>query len=472
MKRRVVSILMAAAISVGLCACGSSEGNTTGSGTSEDSQSQESTASTGEVVEVYFWSALIVDQYNFWTKKANEFNEAGIELDGKKIEVKVQQMPESPSSEAGIQNAIATGTIPAASENVNMGFSATLAESEAIYDIQDEEWYKEIVKNRVMETAVEGWALDGKQYVIPEYINPMSLEWNVKALEIMGIDVPKTMDDFKGMIEAFMEHRDELSAAGISHTFYRPALLRSDQWWERWYDFQQFYQSLNGGGKWVDGDQLTFTQEGMETTLEMIGLLGNTIMVDEIEPLWSADEVAVVFSISAPWEIESLTEAGKVYGEDYVYGPCIVQNAGDTAYSFGDSKGIVFYKNKSISEEEHNGAVAFVSWVYSAENSAQSDLEFFEALNMMPVRGDIDTNEVFAEKMAGTPAYVDLATYIPNTIPAMAHSKMTEIQEAFTEAAMVPYISEVITCEPLNAPDAKGYVEDAVQAMKDAGGLN
>ena len=102
MKRRVVSVLMAAAISMGLCACGSSGGDSTGSNASETSQSQESTAGTGEVVEVDFWSAPNVDQYNFWTKKANEFNEAGIELDGKKIEVKVQQMPESPSSEAGI----------------------------------------------------------------------------------------------------------------------------------------------------------------------------------------------------------------------------------------------------------------------------------------------------------------------------------------------------------------------------------
>ena len=38
---------------------------------------------------------------------------------GKIVEVKVQQMPETPSSEAGIQNAIATGTAPAVSENIN-----------------------------------------------------------------------------------------------------------------------------------------------------------------------------------------------------------------------------------------------------------------------------------------------------------------------------------------------------------------
>ncbi len=61
-------------------------------------------------------------QYNYWEEKAQAFNETKTEVNGKIVEVKVQQMPETPSSEAGIQNAIATGTAPAVSENINRGF--------------------------------------------------------------------------------------------------------------------------------------------------------------------------------------------------------------------------------------------------------------------------------------------------------------------------------------------------------------
>ena len=43
-------------------------------------------------------------------------------------------------------------------------------------------------------------------------------------------------------------------------------------------------------------------------------------------------------------------------------------------WNFADSKGLVFYKNKSVSDEEHAGAVAFVKWVYNKDNSAQTDL--------------------------------------------------------------------------------------------------
>ena len=75
-----------------------------------DSSANSSNSGTaGGEVSVDFWTAPQQVQYNFWESKAQAFNDAGITVDGKKVEVKVQQMPESPSSEAGIQNAIVTG---------------------------------------------------------------------------------------------------------------------------------------------------------------------------------------------------------------------------------------------------------------------------------------------------------------------------------------------------------------------------
>ena len=323
-----------------------------------------------------FWSAPNQGQYDYWVEKAEAFNATKTEVNGKVIEVKVQQMPESPSSEAGIQTAISTSTVPAVSENINRGFAATLAQSGVVYDIQDEDWFKEILANRAMETAVEGWKIDGKQYVIPLYINPMAFQWNVKALKALGFDAPPiTQAQYEALIGAFVEEKDgKMAELGVTHTFYRPSLIRADQWWERWYDFQMVYQSYNGGGNWVDGNTLSLDPENTKKAFEFIGALGNSVMTGEITPLWTLDQVPILFSINAPWEISQLKEAGREYGVDYVYGPTIVENEGDTAYSYADSKGIVFYKHDSISQDEHDGAVAFISWVYSAENSAKADL--------------------------------------------------------------------------------------------------
>lgn len=427
----------------------------------------------GGVQVVDFWSAPNQAQYDYWLAKAEAFNGTKTEVNGKVIEVQVQQMPESPSSEAGIQTAISTGTVPAVSENINTGFAATLAESGVVYELQDEDWYQQIVANRAMEKAVEGWKIDGKQYVIPLYINPMAFQWNVKALNALGFDAPPTTQaEYEAVIQAFADERDgKMAELGVTHTFYRPALLRADQWWERWYDFQMVYQSYNGGGNWVDGNSLSLNAENVKKAFEFIGILGNTVMTGEITPLWTLDQVPVLFSINAPWEISQLKEAGKEYGVDYVYGPTIVENEGDTAYSYADSKGIVFYKHESISQDEHDGAAAFISWVYSAENSAEADLEWLNATNMMPVRGDIAENETFAEVMEELPALKGLAEYIPNAIPSMSHAKMTEIQTALTEAGLAPYMEEVLNVEPMNTPDASSYVDAAMAAMKTAGGL-
>lgn len=453
MKKKIVALALSAVMAAGILAgCGKSESG---------------------VQVVDFWSAPNQAQYDYWLAKAEAFNETKTEVNGKIIEVQVQQMPETPSSEAGIQTAISTSTVPAASENINTGFAATLAESGVVYDIQDEDWFKQIVANRAMESAIEGWQINGKQYVIPLYINPMAFQWNVKTLEALGFDAPPaTQAEYEAVIAAFVAEKDgKMADIGVTHTFYRPSLIRADQWWERWYDFQMVYQSYNGGGNWVDGNTLSLNEESAKKAFEFIGILGNSVMTGEINPLWTLDQVPVLFSINAPWEISQLKEAGKEYGVDYVYGPTIVENEGDTAYSYADSKGIVFYKHESISQDEHDGAVAFVSWVYSAENSSQADLEWLNATNMMPVRGDIAQNETFAPIMEELPALKGLAEYIPNAIPSMSHAKMTEIQTALTEAGLAPYMEEVLNAEPLNTPDAAPYVEAAMSAMKTAGGL-
>lgn len=467
MKRmkRVVAIAAAAAMAASvMTGCGKSGGN--------ESAANHGGAS-GEVVSVDFWTAPQQVQYNFWESKAQAFNEAGIAVDGKKIEVKVQQMPESPSSEAGIQNAIATGTVPAVSENINRGFAATLAASGAVYDLSGETWFTDVIEARKMEDTITNWAIDEKQYVLPVYVNPMIWQWNMKALKALGFDTaPKTVAEFTAVITEFAAQRDTtMKEMGVTHSFYRPSLTRPDQWWDRWYDFQMPYEALTGGKPWVEGNKLVLDKEGAVEAFELIGLFGNSIQSGEISSIWTEANPSVLVTINAPWEISLYRENNKVYGEDYIYGQAIVKNEGDIPYNFADSKGLVFYKNKSITDEEHAGAVEFVKWVYNKENSAQTDLDWLNATTMLPVRGDLNDNEIFADVMKEYPELAALAEAVPYAIPSIATEKVTDIQTALTESGTAPYMNEVMNAEPGNAPDATPYVEAAMEAMKQAGGL-
>lgn len=431
-----------------------------------------SQVSAQEEVTVDFWTAPQAVQFDLWSKRAVEFNETNTEVDGKIIRVNVQQMPETPSSEAGIQNAIATGTAPAVSENVNRGFASILAASDVVYDIGDEEWFNEVIEARQMEEAIENWAIDGAQYVLPVYVNPMVWQWNSKGLEVLGVEAPTTIDEFQAVMQAFGENTEALAEVGISHTFYRPSLSRPDQYWDRWFDFQMIYNGLSQAKPILEGNALVMDKQDAIDALSVIGMFGNTVQQGELASVWLEDNPSVLVTINAPWEITLYEEYGKIYGEDFVYGPSLVREEDEDPYNYADSKGLTFYKASNISEDQHLGAVEFVKWVFNADNADQSDLEWLEATAMLPVRGDLNDNETFSEVLTRYPALAELAQWVPYAIPGLATDKDPDIWTAFTEAATAPYLNEMSNAEPGNAPDATSFIEAAMEAMKQAAELD
>lgn len=428
-------------------------------------------ASSGDTITVNFWTAPQKVQYDFWTNKAEAFNATNTKVGDKVVKLEVQQMPETPSSEAGIQNALATGTAPAISENINRGFATTLAQSEAVYSLENEDWFKDIVKNRALESVMPGWEIEGSQYVIPMYVNPMVLQWNTKALKELGFDkAPETKAEFDSVIAKFNENKDKMSAIGVTHVFYRNSLIRPDQWWDRSSDFQNIYLAFSGGKSWVEGNKLVLDKEFAKESFEFFGSLGNTLLTSEVPNIWAEENPQVLFTIAAPWEIQALREGGKVYGENYTYGPMIVKNQGDTPYNYADAKGLVLYKADNITDEIHQGAIEFMKWLYNEENSAKTDLEWLEATTMLPVRGDLLENEEFAKYLAENEELKALAGQVEYAIPGMPHDKMAQIQEALGNS-LAAYLETTLSSDALTVTDATKYVDEAFDAMKQAGGL-
>ena len=186
----------------------------------------------GDEIDVEFWSAPNENQFEYWTAKAKAYNEQNREVNGN-------------SSEAAIQNALATDAAPAASENINNSFMATLADSDAVYDIQDEDFYKTIISNKALDDKVTStWKYNGKQYVIPIYINPICLNWNKKALDALGCEVPSTMDEFRDVVQKFVDNKDKLADIGCEFTTIQPYFLTSEDYWNRNYDFLMVYDAL------------------------------------------------------------------------------------------------------------------------------------------------------------------------------------------------------------------------------------
>lgn len=472
-KQRAISSLLAVAMgTVLLTGCGGSQG-TAGADSSQAGESKA--ASSGKTITVDFWTAP--EQYNldFWSSYADKFNQSNTELNGQKIEVKVQMMPAQPSSEAGLQNAIATGTIPAAAENINRSFANTLAKSQAVYDLSEEAWFKDIVTERKLETLVEGWNIEGSDYVIPLYMNPITLCYNSKALKALGVDkVPETLDDYHELLNLYAEKKEELNGLGITHFMYRGELMNSANWWERCFDVEALYDAFAQGTPLVDGNKLTADRDALTKVFEFYGAMGDSLLTGTMDGVWQKSTVPVVMGCGLPWDVSVNIAAGKRYGMDgdYVFGPTLVEKEGETHYNYADTKGIVLFKNDKISQEEHEGAIEFLKFVFTGEGKDTVDLDWLNATTMLPVRGDLDTNENLAAYFEENPALKDISTYVADGVPGMIHEKVADIMIALGEKAVIPFVSEVTNKTGINEnPDVSKYVDAAMEAMKAAGGL-
>src|SRR5699024_85197 len=134
-------------------------------------------------------------------------------------------------------------------------------------------------------------------------VNPMTWQWNTKALDAMGYEVPTTLAEFQEIMDNFDAKKDDLAAVGVTHSFYRPSLVRPDQYWDRWSDFMMIYDGLSGGKSIVEGDTLTMDRDAAIQAMEVIGDFGNSLQQGELSSIWVEAQPSVLVTINAPWEI-------------------------------------------------------------------------------------------------------------------------------------------------------------------------
>lgn len=441
----------------------------------ENSESTESSeteeAPSGEDLLVDFWSSPEQNNLTFWTNYAEKFNETETQLNGKTVQVQVQMMPAQPSSEAGLQNAIATDTIPAISENINRTVALIFSDADAIYDLSEEEWFQTATENRQIAEILEGWALDGHQYVMPLYVNPIGYAYNSKALRTLGItEVPTTLDDFYALLDAYRDSQGALDEQGITHFFFRDVLLQPTSYWERWFDVHSPYNALSGGTPMYDSEQLSVDQEALSTVYKMYGNMGSSLLTGTIENIWQQETVPVVMGMGLPWDVAGNLAAGKTYGldGDYVFGPMFVKNEGDTAYNYGDTKGLVMYKGHGVTEEEHEAAGLFLDYVFNGGGKDSFDLDWLTTTTMLPVRGDLDTYTGLTEYFAENPAMAEISTMVKDAIPGPAVATEADMLTELGEKVITPMINEFSQLEIHTDPVVSSYVEQSITVLEEA----
>ncbi|MFC6315329.1 ABC transporter substrate-binding protein [Lapidilactobacillus achengensis] len=436
-KRLALLAAVCATTLFGLAACGS-----------------KSSEQSGDKTTITFWAAPNPPQVKYWKKMATEF-----EKKNPKITVKVSQMKESPTSEATIQSAIASGTAPTMSENITRSFAAQLAKSKAIVPLNNDESTKnlmnDVVSGRNMTKTIKSWKFsDGNQFVVPLYSNPMLVGWRLDTLKKIGIDsVPKTYSDVQKVADA-------LKAKDPSKVVYANPTVVDPTAYQRWFDFFPFYDAASNGASFINGTKFVGDKDAGVTVFKFMQDLyqdKELITKKTTDPFESG---LSVMNIIGPWTFPNWAEKypNLKFDDTYTITSVPVPDEmadADNVKTYADAKGVVLYAKATNAQKK--AAMKFLKFVMSDVNN---DVSLLKLTSLLPARDDASTNSAFKNYFESNPEMKVYAANVPNAIPAMDNADYNTLQEKLGNDGWIPAVTGKKTPEKAWA--------DMVKAIKGA----
>jgi multiple sugar transport system substrate-binding protein len=394
-----------------------------GGGSSSSSGSSSSTSIT-------FWAAPNPPQQAFWSAMAKAYmaSHSG-------VQITVTAMPESPTSEAAVQAAIAGGTAPTASENIFSGFASTLVNDQAVVPLDQMPGWNDVIQARHMTQTIQGWKFgDNHTYVLPLYTNAMLVGWRMDILKQIGYNTPpQTFSQILAMGQKLKQKFPD------KFVWANNALVQ-DTWWQRWFDFFIFYNAASHGQSFVNGTQLTADDQAAVATLQFFNQLEQNKLLLTQNVTDPFETGVCVMQVIGPWTFPTWAQKypNLKYNDTYTLTPPPVPDgypAGQPVKTFADAKGVVIYKQAS--QEQQMAAWQFIKWVLS---DPQHDLQWLQKTNLPPARDDLSTNSLFTTFFNQNPELAPYAQEIPYAIPPMKNPNYVNLQTALGDDALLPVI--------------------------------
>lgn len=391
-------------------------------------------SSNSDKTTITFWAAPNPTQVKYWKEMATQFHKKNPD-----ITVKVSQMKESPSSEATIQSAIASGTAPTLSENITRSFAAQLAKSKAIVSLNTDATTKakmsELISDRNMTKTIDSWKFaNGSQYVVPVYSNPMLVGWRLDSLKALGINtVPKTYSDVKAVETA-------LKAKKSKQVVYANPTVIDPTAWQRWFDFFPFYDAASDGSGFISGKKFVGDKKaGVEAFTFVQDLYKNKQLItkkttDPFETKMS------LMNIIGPWTFPNWAEkypdlkSGKNYTITSVPVPDSMKG-NQNVKTYADAKGVVLYAKSTTAQKK--AAMEFIDFTMG---NVKNDVKLLDTTSLLPARDDASSNSAFTTYFEKNPEMKVYAKNVPNAIPAMDNADYNDLQEKLGNEGWIPAV--------------------------------
>ncbi|WP_431966051.1 extracellular solute-binding protein [Actinacidiphila sp. bgisy160] len=394
MKKTLLTVLSAVALTVPLAACGSGGSDSAAGG---DAHGPITVWYSNNAQEVA-WGKSMVASWN-----AAHPNE----------KVKAQEIPAGKSSEEVIGAAITAGNAPCLILNTAPAAVPGFQKQGGLVALDDFPGGAEYLKARTGDRLSQYASPDGKHYQMPWKSNPVMIFYNKDLFKKAGLDPehPKLSS-----YQDFLTTSRALVKGGV-HAAIWPA--PTSEFYQSWFDFYPLFAAQTGKQLVEDGKAQFASSDGVKAAE-----FWKTMYADHLAPneQYNGDAFAdgkSAMAIVGPWAVS-------VYGEKVKWGAVPVPTAtgAEAKGTFSDEKSIGMFtacKNKGTAWD-----------VLKFATGKEQDGKLLEATGQMPMRQDLPAT--YPDYFASHPDYKTFAEQADRTVEAPNVPNSVEIWQKFRDA--------------------------------------
>jgi len=332
-----------------------------------------------QAVELLYWPSSNTEEIKLAEMLVEQWNELH-----PNIQVKMQPIPATQSSEEILLSAIMSKTTPDICSNILPAIIGKFIESKAIVCLDRFKDSEKVIIDRTGAKLTDMFrSKNGKLYQIPWKSNPVMLAYNKAMFKSLKLNPPKTYSEFMHVAKSI--NSDE-NGDGIADHWAMAVSIKTI-WYQRLFDFYPFYAAATGGKTLLKNDAPIFNNE---EAVNVMKFFGDGFEKKYFPMLGFSGDIFVdgktAMNIVGPWVIKYYERLNPDFKFDFTPIP-VPDNHKGPVYTYGDPKNIVIFSTTKYPEESWE----FIKFMISKK----ADLKLLEMTNQIPTRANVASDPYF-----------------------------------------------------------------------------
>jgi multiple sugar transport system substrate-binding protein len=377
------------------------------------------TAAEQGAVRLIYWCASNQSEIDLATELVKKWNGSH-----PTIQVTLQPIPASQSSEEALLAAIAGKTTPDICSNMWPGAMDDFTSSGGLVQLDQFPDFTDYLSARMPAELLKSFqAPDGHYYQIPWKTNPIMIMYNKRLFREAGVNsLPHTYSEYLAAAKAITKdlNGDGRADQWMGYQDIRPI------WWQRFFDYYTHYIAASGGRTLFDSTDICFENEASVKVFRFFqeiyrnGYFPRTTFQGDN---FLAEKFATI--ITGPWNITHVEKFKKPGFEYDIFPIPVPDDYKGPVYTYGD------HKNISIFSTTRHPAAAWEFAKYLITEAA--DLRLLELCSQIPLRKNLTTNPRYLEYFQKNPMMRKFAEQAIYTRGVDGSSVLKEIFDAISQ---------------------------------------